>query len=35
MIVYPNDAPKEIIKNQIPTLDATPTAPVCSTEKKK
>ena len=35
MTVYPKEAPKEIIRNQMPTLEAVPTAPVCSTEKKK
>ena len=35
MTVYPKEAPKEIIRNQMPTLEAWPTAPVCSTEKKK
>lgn len=32
MMVYPKDAPKETIRNQIPTLEARPTTPVCSTE---
>ena len=35
MTVYPKEAPKEIMRNQMPTLEAWPTAPVCSTEKKK
>lgn len=33
--VYPNEAPKVIIKTQIPIREADPKAPLCSLEKKK
>lgn len=35
MTVYPNEAPNVTIKNQVPTLEAAPNAPLCSLEKKK
>ena len=33
--VYPKPAPKVIIRTQMPTRAVLPTAPLCSTEKKK
>ena len=33
MMVYPKLAPKDIIRNQIPTLESFPTIPLCSMEK--
>jgi len=35
IMVYPNVAPKNIIRNQVPTLAVAPNHPLCSLEKKK
>jgi len=35
MTVYPNEAPKEIIRNQMPSFESALPPRLCSMEKKK